>query len=82
MKPPEVVKALRTPAREPLSDYVRRVVELADGSRRMEAWDSRRAAWVAYPDDAGGCGPCDVLDDAGLRTLGVPPADPPAPSAS
>jgi len=82
MRAPKVVKVLRAPAREPLSDSVWRVVELADGSRRMEMWDSRCSAWVACTDDAWGVAQCVVLDDAGLRMLGIPPADTPAPTAS
>ena len=78
MTAPAVVKVVCVPAREPSSDYVRRVVELADGTRRMEAWDYRRAAWVACTNDAWGFAQCVVLDDEGLRTLGIPPADPPA----
>lgn len=82
MRAPAVVKVLRAPAPEPLSDYVRRVVALADGARRMEAWEYQRSAGVACTDDAREFAQCVVLDDAGLRTLGIPPADPPAPPAS
>jgi hypothetical protein len=82
MRAPEVVTVRRAPAREPRSDAVWRVVEVADGSRRLERWDSRCAAWVACTDDAWGVAQGVVLDDAGLRTLGIPPADPPAPPAS
>jgi len=72
MSTPTVVKVVAPARLDPLEDRVRRIVELSDGSERMEWWDFLGRAWVTCPYDVGTYALGFNLSEADRRTLGIP----------
>ena len=72
MTAPTVVKVVAPARLDPLEDRVRRIVELSDGSERMEWWDFLGRAWVTCPYDVGTYALGFILSEADRRTLGIP----------
>ncbi len=72
MTTPTVVKVVAPARLDPLEDRIRRIVELSDGSERMERWDFLRRAWVTCPYDVDAYALGFILSEADRRTLGIP----------
>ncbi len=71
MSTPTVVKVVAPARLEPLEDRVRRIVELSDGSDRMERWDFHQGTWIACPYDVDAYANGFILSEANARKLGI-----------